>query len=160
MASAMMGKLVSQFPTDGSAPAAAANHPPSVSWDAPETLSEETKNHAFYVRSDYPGIPGRLKVGEFMAQCPRHSDGEGVLVLRDVIFSLGHALLDKVHELEQLKQKQPIAPPAEGAPRYDERLSKALDQLGDKDAEIKELRAALGEASLRIRRLEAKHFGK
>ncbi len=89
----------------------------------------------------------------FIAKCPDAGDGEGVVVHRDVIQSLAYHLLDKVHELEELRKDLPNKDP-----RYDERLSKALDQLGTKDGEIKELRAALGEAAIKIRRLESKPF--
>jgi hypothetical protein len=70
---------------------------------------------------------------------------------------LAYHLLDKVHELEELRAKK-AGEAGKAEPRYDERLSRALDQLGDRDAEIKELRAALGESAVKIRRLESKLY--
>jgi hypothetical protein len=128
------------------------NWPASVSRDEPEKLSAETRAHTFFVRTKRTELLANIDVLGLIAQCPVTRDGEGVIIHRDVIQSLGYHLLDKVHELEQLR-KGPG-----GEPHYDEKLSRALDQLGDKDAEIKELRAALGEASVKIRRLESKLF--
>lgn len=182
----MMGKLVDQFPTNptlgkdrlegaiaegGRDPyRTAAPRPPSgepvlppetsknewpksVSRDEPEKLSEATRAHTFFVRTKRSGILTNLGVLEFLAKCPMADDGEGVLLHRDVLYSLGYHLLDKVHELETLQGGM-----KDEGPRYDERLSKALDGLGTRDAEIKELRAALGEATIKIRRLESKIF--
>lgn len=180
-----MGKLVTQYPTDGSVPAVdahgqgrdpyrtAAPRPPSgepvlppetskdawpksVSRDEPEKLSAVTRAHAFFVRTKRREILSNIAVLELLAKCPvaEDSDGrEGVMIHRDVLFSLGYHLLDKVHELEAARSGT-----RDEGPRYDERLSKALDQLGTRDAEIKELRAALGEAAVKIRRLESKIF--
>lgn len=181
------GKLVAQFPTDGTAltkdqlegdnsgrdpyrtaaprpPSAepvlppetsASAWPKSVSRDEPEKLSPKTRAHTFFVRTKRREILSNIAVLELLAKCPvaENSDGrEGVMIHRDVLFSLGYHLLDKVHELEVRSG------PRDEEPRYDERLSKALDQLGTRDAEIKELRAALGEAAVKIRRLESKIF--
>lgn len=179
----MMGKLVTQFPTDGTPPAeennpgrdpyrTAAPRPPSaepsippettsawpksVSRDESEKLSEATRAHTFFVRTQRRGILSNMNVLELLARCPIAEDSEGregVMIHRDVLFSLGYHLLDKVHELEAARSGL-----RDEGPRYDERLSKALDQLGTRDAEIKELRAALGEAAVKIRRFESKIF--
>ncbi|HTQ43925.1 MAG TPA: hypothetical protein VMI75_14305 [Polyangiaceae bacterium] len=130
--------------------------PPSVSRDAPEKLSTETRAHAFFVRTKRREILSTIGVLELLAKCPVAEDSEGregVMIHRDVLFSLGYHLLDVVHELENARRGQ-----RDEGPRYDERMSKALDQLGLRDAEIKELRAALGEAAIKIRRLESKLF--
>jgi len=127
--------------------------PASVSRDEPEKLSVQTKSHTFFVRTQRRELLTNIDVLGFIAKCPAASDGQGVLVHRDVIHSLGYHLLDKVHELEELRKGL-----TGKDSRYDEKLSKAFDQLGDKDAEIKELRAALGEAAVKIRRLETKLF--
>lgn len=129
------------------------NWPASVSRDQPDKLSAETKAHSFFVRTSEPDLLTNIDVFGFIAKCPDAGDGKGVVVHRDVIQSLAYHLLDKVHELEKLRRD----PPGKD-PRYDERLSRALDQLGTKDGEIKELRAALGEATVKIRRLESKPF--
>jgi len=128
--------------------------PASVSRDEPGKLSEETRAHKFFVRTKQPGLMLNIDVLGFLERCPEMDagDGKGVVVHRDVILSLGYHLLDKVHELEQLR-KDPVR-----EPRYDEKLSGALDKLGERDAEVKELRAALGEAAIKIRRLESKPF--
>jgi len=127
--------------------------PASVSRDEPEKLSVQTKSHTFFVRTQRRELLTNIDVLGFIAKCPAASDGQGVLVHRDVIHSLGYHLLDKVHELDELRKGL-----TGKDSRYDEKLSKAFDQLGDKDAEIKELRAALGEAAVKIRRLETKLF--
>lgn len=147
--------------------------PASVSRDAPEKLSAETRGHTFFVRTKRRELLSNIDVLGFIAKCPDAGDGHGVVVHRDVIRSLGYHLLDKVHELEELRKNRSSAersgraPPSNGEegstekteePRYDERLSKALDTLGDKDAEIKELKAALGDAAVKIRRLESKLY--
>ena len=188
----MMGKLVSQFPTnpEGAASAEGAQlsrdpyraaaprppsaepvlppesaeskaWPPSVSRDQPDKLSAATRAHAFFVRTKRREILSNIGVLELLAKCPVAQDsdgGEGVMIHRDVLFSLGYHLLDKVHELEIRHALLDGDDARQDVPRYDERLSKALDQLGTKDAEIKELRAALGEAAVKIRRLESKIF--
>ena len=127
--------------------------PASVSRDEPDRLSAETRSHTFFVRTKKRGLLTNVDVLGFIAKCPDVGDGQGVVVHRDVIQSLGYHLLDKVHELEELRKGRPNE-----EPRYDEKLSAALDRLGDRDAEIKELRAALGEAAVKIRRLESKLF--
>jgi hypothetical protein len=172
------GECVQQFPTNGSDPEGgrnpyreAAPRPPSVesaapperatafvwpasiSRDAPEKLSAETRGHSFFVRTKKRELLSSINVLKLIAECPDVGDGEGVTIHRDVLFSLGYHLLDKIHELETARHGL-----KDDGPRYDERLSKALDQLGDKDAELKELRAALGEAAIKIRRLETKIF--
>lgn len=128
------------------------NWPASVSRDEPEKLSAETKAHTFFVRTKKSELLSNVDVLGFIAKCPDAGDGQGVVVHRDVILSLAHHLLDKVHELEGLRKNRP------SESRYDDKFSTALDQLGGKDAEIKELRAALGEAAIKIRRLESKPF--
>ncbi len=133
--------------------------PASVSRDEPEKLSVQTKSHTFFVRTQRRELLTNIDVLGFIAKCPEASDGQGVIVHRDVIRSLGYHLLDKVHELEELRKGAHGGDVNGVTPlRYDERLSKALDQLGGKDAEIKELRAALGESAVKIRRLESKLF--
>jgi hypothetical protein len=164
----LVAKLVAQFPT-GSEPGAIPPRPPSaepalpdapetpwprsVSRDEPEKLSPETKAHSFFVRTKRPELLSNVGVLELLAKCPVADDGEGVIIHRDVIFSLAYHLLDKLHELEETKKTA-----AAEEPRYDQRLSQVLDQLGTRDAEIKELHAALGEAAVKIRRLESKIF--
>jgi hypothetical protein len=133
--------------------------PPSVSRDEPNKLSPETRAHTFFVRTKRAGLMASIDVLGFIAKCPDAGDGEGVVVHRDVITSLAYHLIDKVYELEELRkglEGRRIEDPNE--PRYDEKLSRALDTLGDRDADIKELRAALGEAAVKIRRLESKLF--
>lgn len=181
----MNAKLVSQFPTNGRPEIAitepqgrnpyreAAPRPPaaeetnpriteldideswpaSVSRDEPEKLSAETRSHTFFVRTKKRGLLSNVDVLGFIAKCPDVGDGQGVVVHRDVIQSLAYHLIDKVHELEELRKGKPNE-----ELRYDEKLSSALDKLGDRDAEIKELRAALGEAAVKIRRLESNLF--
>ncbi len=144
-------------------PAGAKSWPASVSRDEPRKLSVETRAHTFFVRTEKPGLMANIDVLGFIAKCPSAGDGEGALVHRDVIHSLGYHLLDKVHELEELRKGRSGTPSRFAVldldePRYDEKLSKVLDTLGDKDAEIKELRASLGEAAVKIRRLESKIF--
>jgi|SRR5271170_2415142 len=130
------------------------NWPASVSRDEPQKLSAETRAHTFFVRTKKRGLMANIDVLGFIAKCPDAGDGQGVVVHRDVIQSMGYHLLDKVHELEQLRKEEKT----DEEPRYSEKLSSALDKLGDKDSEIKELRAALGEAAVKIRRLESKIF--
>lgn len=144
-------------------PAGTKTWPASVSRDEPDKLSAETRAHTFFVRTKRSELLANIDVLGFIAKCPDAGDGQGVVVHRDVIQSLGYHLLDKVHELEELRKGRSGTPSRFAVldldePRYDEKLSKALDTLGDKDAEIKELRAALGEAAVKIRRLETKLF--
>jgi hypothetical protein len=150
--SGSQGKLVTQFPTNADAPEGGRN-PHSVSCDEPHLLSPKTRNHSFFVRTKRTELLSNINVLELMAKCPDVGDGEGVTIHKDVLFSLCHHLLDKVHESETSQRGQ-----TDSGPRYDEKLSKALDTLGDRDAEVKELRAALGEAAIKIRRLETKIF--
>jgi hypothetical protein len=140
-------------------PAEAKAWPLSVSRDEPDKLSSATRSHTFFVRTKRERLMANIDVLGFIAKCPDVGDGEGVVVHRDVITSLAYHLIDKVHELETLRkglEGRRMEDPNE--PRYDEKLSRALDTLGDRDADIKELRAALGEAAVKIRRLESKLF--
>jgi hypothetical protein len=133
------------------------NWPASISRDEPQKLSVETRAHTFFVRTKKRGLMANIDVLGFIAKCPDAGDGQGVVVHRDVIQSLAYHLIDKVHELETLRNG-PIEEHLLPAQRYDEKYSTALDRLGGKDAEIKELRATLGEAAVKIRRLESKLF--
>ena len=163
---------ISEFCSLGRNEGKKGDWPPSVSRDEPEKLSAETLAHTFFVRTTHKGILANIGVLDFMDKCPRAGDGKGVVLHRDVLLSLGHHLLDVVHELEQARKAAPRTAPespeeAKGGspdpatvttPRYDPTIAELRDQLGQRDAEIKELRAALGEAAVKIRRSEQKFF--
>lgn len=155
---AVEGAPLSAPGTLSSSASLVAPWPASVSRDTPEKLSAETKGHTFFVRTDEEGFLLNIDVLGFIAKCPDVGDGRGVTVHRDVIHSLAYHLLDKVHELETLRGSRGTTEAVPLKYYHDEKLSKLTDLLGDKDAEIKELRAALGEAAVKIRRFESKIF--
>jgi hypothetical protein len=147
------GKLVGHFTTTAS-----SKWPASVSRDEPEKLSAETKAHTFFVRSEEESLLANIDVLGFIAKCPDAGDGRGVTVHRDVIHYLSYHLLDKVHELAELRKSRGTTEAVPLRYYHDEKTSLLTDMLGTKDAEIKELRAALGEAAIKIRRFESKLF--
>jgi hypothetical protein len=158
----LKAKEIAQFPTAGDAKslapattsaAAPIDFPPSISRDDPERLDPEARSHKFFVRTKRPGLLSNIGVIDLLGECPRTPDGEGVVIHRDVLFSLAYDLLDRVHELAETRKA-----PAAGASPYDPRVAELCDKLGSRDAEIKELRAALGEAAIKIRRHEQKLF--
>ena len=143
-------EMVEQFPTTSGA---VSDFPPSISRDDPDKLAPEARAHTFFVRTRRPGLLANIGVMELLGECPRAADGEGVIIHKDVLFSLAYDLLDRVHELTEARKV-----PAAGTAAYDPRVAELCDKLGLRDAEIKELRAALGEAAIKIRRHEQKLF--
>lgn len=157
------GDMVAQFPSDRPVTVHALgeekveseseDYPFSVSRDDPRKLAVAAREHSFFVRTKVPGLLSSISVLDLIARCPVMSDGEGVVIHRDVLFSLAYELVDRVHELVEARER-----PAAAAGPYDPRVAELCDKLGIRDAEIKELRAALGEAAIKIRRLEQKLF--